>query len=87
MALTEVQKKKLEEEENYRQQLRTANTPTKENHGVPAILSLFIPGLGQLVKGQIGKGIIIFFATIIGYTLVIPGLLIHIWQIVDAYNN
>jgi len=60
----------------------------KQKHGVPALFSFFIPGLGQLVKGQIGKGILFFFGTLIGLALlVLPGLIIWIWNIADAYNN
>lgn len=91
MALSEAQKRKIEEEEKVRAEIRSElNQKERSNqkNGIPAILSLFIPGLGQLVKGKIGRGILIFFATIIGYAFfVIPGLIIHIWQIVDAYNN
>lgn len=63
----------------------TANSNQK--HGVPALLSFFIPGLGQIVKGQVGKGILIFFGVGLGMLLVIPGIIIWIWQIADAYNN
>jgi TM2 domain-containing membrane protein YozV len=84
MALTETQKRKIEEEERYRKEVVVNN----QKHGVPALLSLFIPGMGQMVKGQVGKGIFILICTIIGYfCLVIPGLILHIWQIADAYNN
>jgi len=31
-----------------------------QKHGVPALLSAFIPGLGQLIKGQIIKAILIW---------------------------
>lgn len=89
MALTELQRKKIEDEEAYRAQIRDSINPHPEQkYGFPALLSFFIPGLGQMVKGQILRGVLIFFGTIIGYMfLVIPGIIIHIWQIVDAYNN
>lgn len=87
MELTEEQKLKIESEEKYRSQLRK-DISTTQKHGVPAILSFFVPGLGQLVKGQIGRGVLIFFLTLFGFALfAIPGLIIHIWQIVDAYNK
>jgi hypothetical protein len=36
----------------------------------------------------IGKGILFFFGTILGLAFfVIPGVIIWIWQIADAYNN
>jgi TM2 domain-containing membrane protein YozV len=63
-------------------------TVSNQKHGIPALLSFFIPGLGQIVKGQVGKGILIFFGVRIGLMfLVIPGVIIWIWQIADAYNN
>ena len=56
MPLTEEQKRKIEEEEQYRQQIVSVASPkTSQKHGVPALLSFFIPGLGQIVKGQVGK--------------------------------
>lgn len=62
--------------------------PVKQTHGVPAILSFFVPGLGQLVKGQIGKGILIFIGTFFAYVaFVIPGIIVHIWNVIDAYNS
>ena len=64
-----------------------------ETHGIPAILSLIIPGLGQLVKGQIFKAIGIWVAltisSIMAYILLglITTPIIYLWQIYDAYNN
>jgi TM2 domain-containing membrane protein YozV len=92
MPLTEAQKRKIEEEENYRSQLATSKqseqVKSSQKHGVPALLSFFIPGLGQIVKGQIGKGILTFIEISLGLImLVIPGIIIWIWQIMDAYNN
>ncbi len=89
MALTEHQKKKIEEEEIYRSHFGGArHLGTKQSHGVPAILSFFLPGLGQIVKGQVGKGILIFIGFFIGLAMfVLPGVIIWLWQIADAYNN
>lgn len=94
MPLTEEQKRKIEEEERYRSQvIAPSHHSSKEKHGVPAILSFFLPGLGQMIKGQVGKGIGIFFgfafSLILIFTVIgaIVPLIIWIWQIVDAYNN
>jgi TM2 domain-containing membrane protein YozV len=92
MALTEAQKRKIEEEEGYRAKItssqQTVQAKSFQKHGVPAILSFFIPGLGQIVKGQLGKGILTFIGVSLGLImLVIPGIIIWIWQIMDAYNN
>ncbi len=65
----------------------------KRTHGVPALLSFFVPGLGQIVKGQVLKAIIIWLALGISWLLqfVLIGFillpLIWLWQIYDAYNN
>ncbi len=87
MALTEEQKRKIESEEVQR--IHTpANSNSTQKHGLPALLSFFIPGLGQLVKGQAGRGILIFIGVVIGLMfLVIPGIIIWLWQIADAYNK
>jgi TM2 domain-containing membrane protein YozV len=89
MALTEEEKQKIEEEERYRLQVSSsATSQPKQKHGLPALLSFFIPGLGQLIKGQVIKGIFVFIAVMIGIALlVIPGIIIWIWQIGDAYND
>ena len=62
-------------------------------HGVPALLSFFVPGLGQIIKGEIFKAIGIWVGLLIGWllTFVLIGFilvpLIWLWQIYDAYNN
>jgi hypothetical protein len=51
------------------------------------VLSVFIPGLGQIYKGQIGKGILLLLLTIFGYMLlIVPGLALHLFTIIDAYS-
>ena len=53
-----------------------------------AILSFLMPGLGQIYAGQLGRGILIFILTFLGYLcFVIPGLFIWIWNIFDARNQ
>ena len=96
MALTEEQKRKIEEEERYAAHMQTAMSGAlkgSQKHGIPALLSFFIPGLGQMVKGEVGKGIGIFFGWLISFALIftiigiIVPVIIWIWQIIDAYNN
>jgi len=68
------------------------NCHCRRTHGVPALFSFFIPGLGQLVKGDLSKALGIWIALIIsGLMSVIGigfliGLVIWIAQIYDAYN-
>jgi TM2 domain-containing membrane protein YozV len=96
MALTEEQKKRIEEEERYAANIHSAMSDAlkgSQKHGIPALLSFFIPGLGQMVKGEIGKGIGIFFGWLVSFALIltvigiIVPVIIWIWQIIDAYNN
>lgn len=87
MALTEEQKRTIAMEEKLRTP-QIVMPVNNQKHGLPALLSLFIPGLGQMVKGQVGRGILIFFGVGIGLLmLILPGIIIYIWQIIDAYNK
>lgn len=53
--------------------------------GVAAVLSLIIPGAGQMYKGEVGKGFLYLILTVIGYSLfVIPGLILHLLCIIGA---
>lgn len=55
------------------------------NPAFAMILSLLIPGLGQMYKGQLLNGIAWLIITVIGYTsFVIPGLVIHLFCILGA---
>lgn len=53
--------------------------------GVAAILSFFLPGLGQLCQARPAEGISLFIATIGGYfCCIVPGLVLHVVAVVDA---
>ncbi len=55
------------------------------NRLVAIILSLILPGLGQLYKGQVINGIVWFIATVIGYAaMIVPGLVLHLLCICGA---
>jgi TM2 domain-containing membrane protein YozV len=61
-----------------------------KNHGVPALLSLFLPGLGQLIKGHILKAIFIWIigaiiACFLFWTFIVP-FGFWAWNVYDAYN-
>ncbi len=81
-------------------QIRTARTPQqpqivippqrerKWSPGIAAVLSLVIPGAGQMYKGNVGAGIVWLIVTIIGYCLfIIPGLILHLICIVTATSG
>jgi TM2 domain-containing membrane protein YozV len=56
--------------------------------GLAAALSFFLPGLGQLYKGQILNGIVWFFMVGLGYmALILPGLLLHLFCIIGAASG
>ncbi len=58
------------------------------SNALAAIVNIFIPGVGQLIQGRLLAGLFFLFATFIGYILlVIPGLIMHVWAIVDAANH
>jgi hypothetical protein len=62
--------------------------PQVWNPAVAGLLSFFIPGVGQLYKGNVGTGIVWFFAVIIGYAfLIVPGLILHIICICTAASG
>jgi TM2 domain-containing membrane protein YozV len=50
-----------------------------------ALLSFFLPGLGQMCQKRVGSGIAWLLGTMIGYLIFfIPGLVLHIACVVDA---
>ena len=58
-----------------------------------AICNIFIPGLGQLVQGRILSALLFFVVTSVCYalgaTLILffmwlPGIVVHLWSIIDA---
>jgi hypothetical protein len=56
--------------------------------GLAAVLSFFMPGLGQLYKGQIINGIIWFLFVCMGYAaLVVPGLILHFFCVLGALSG
>ena len=56
--------------------------------GVAAVLSLVIPGAGQMYKGEIGKGFAFLAGTVIGYFLmIVPGVIVHVVSVIEAANS
>lgn len=53
-----------------------------------AVLSLIIPGAGQIYKGQLGKGLAFLICTAVGYLiLIVPGLALHLFAVVEAFSG
>jgi len=56
--------------------------------GIAAVLSVLLPGLGQVYCGRLFAGAMWFLATAAGYSLVlVPGFLIHALCIWSAYRS
>jgi len=56
--------------------------------GVAAVLSVLIPGLGQVYGGRLLAGALWFLATTIAYSAVLlPGFLIHAFCVWSAYRG
>ena len=50
------------------------------------LLSFVSPGLGQVYNGEFRKGLLILFGSAIGFFIfVIPGLIVYIYGLYDAY--
>lgn len=49
------------------------DAPKMIKHGIPAIVSFFIPGLGQILKGHIGKAVLIWLLSIVSIVLLSIG--------------
>ena len=54
---------------------------------VAMFLSLLIPGLGQLYKGQALNGFVWFCLTVAGYFLIIPGIILHVCCVLGAASG
>ena len=59
--------------------------PQTQSKGLAALLSIFIPGLGQIYLGNVFSGILWLIFTLIGYALfIIPGIILHFLCIVST---
>jgi len=64
-----------------------------KNPGVSLIASFFLPGLGTMLNGEVGKGVGIlvgYFACLCLFFLIVPLLAavgIWVWGMVDAYQG
>ena len=56
--------------------------------GIAAVLSVIIPGLGQVYCGRLLAGLLWFLAATFGYaTILVPGFLIHCLSVWSAYRS
>lgn len=70
------------------EELRVGQPPSESwSPGVAAVLSLVIPGAGQMYKGSIAAGLLWLLFVVLGYVcLIVPGLILHLLCIVNAAN-
>jgi len=70
---------------SYHDELALRRAPVP---GIAAVLSVLLPGLGQVYAGRLLAGALWFLATTLGYSAVlIPGFLIHALCIWSAYQS
>jgi archaellin len=59
----------------------------EKSPGIAALLSIF-PGLGHVYNGDLKRGTIFLIGTFVGFLFfIIPGVIIWIYQIYDAYST
>lgn len=54
------------------------------NPGVAGLLSLIIPGAGQMYRGKVGAGLLWLVCVLLAYLLIFPGIALHIICIFNA---
>ena len=58
------------------------------NPSTAAVLSLVIPGAGQMYKGQVRSGFLWLGAVVLGYmTFVVPGIVLHVLCVISAAHD
>jgi len=72
-----------------RNQLLSGTTGAQiQNPVIPALMSFVLPGLGQMILGQLAAGCAWFAAVLVGYLLfIVPGLILHAVCIYNAYTT
>ncbi|HET6232885.1 MAG TPA: hypothetical protein VFE05_22605 [Longimicrobiaceae bacterium] len=60
--------------------------PASAENVIAALASFFLPGLGQLIQGRVGKAIFMVIAGVILWVISLGtlGWIIHIWAAIDA---
>lgn len=66
----------------------------RQKHGIPALISFFIPGLGQLIKGHIFSALFFFVvcgvtAFLFAWTIIFSFIpfIFWVWNVYNAYNS
>lgn len=65
--------------------VRVAHAPPRgPSPALAAVLSTLVPGAGHLYAGQFGAAVMWFVAVWLGYALILPGLILHLFSIASA---
>ncbi len=73
---------------SYRRSRYALETVRGPHPGVAAVLSVLLPGLGQVYNGRLLAGALWFLATAFGYwAILVPGFLIHALCVLCAYTG
>ena len=74
---------------NLDDELFLVRRPTpRPSPGVAAVLSVLVPGLGQVYAGRLGAGALWFLGTGFAYwAILIPGFLVHAFCVWSAYES
>jgi len=59
-------------------------TPRGPSPVAAAALTMLIPGAGHLYAGRIASAVMWFFVVTLGYVLLLPGLVLHLFAIASA---
>ena len=73
-------KKEFNQRSSYRENIE------EKSPFLSLLCSLFIPGLGQVYNGKTSRGIAFFVGTLVGLILVIPGIIIWLYGMYDAFS-
>lgn len=74
-------------------QLASLTRRLEQRHGVPALLSFFVPGLGQLIKGNLGMALTVWLGIAVliviaaaGFWPAVIGIpIVWVYSLYDAY--
>lgn len=81
-ALAPVSQLQLQQQQQQQQQLQQwTNTSATQ----AALLSFFVPGLGQMCSGRVPAGLLWMMFTCLGYVcFIVPGIVLHILCVINA---
>lgn len=78
----------LKEERQQEAPPKTVPSERSWSPGVAAVLSLVIPGAGQIYKGRVGQGLAWLVFVFLGYCfLIVPGIILHLICIFSAASG